>query len=78
MPRLTDDPEKVVWSIWGILRAYDPTWADVQQLFEAVLTPDEQIRTQEHNPRWAAAAAGARPGLMADAGWDHRTEAGTP
>ena len=78
MPRLRDDPEKVVRSIWGILRAYDPTRADVQQLFEAVLTPDERIRTKEHNPRWAAEAAGRRPWLMADPGWDHRTEAGTP
>ena len=45
-PRLRDDPEKVVKTIWGILRAYDPTWADVQQLFESVFAPDERIRIQ--------------------------------
>ena len=45
-PRLRDDPEKVVKTIWGILRAYDPTWADVQQLFESVFALDERIRIQ--------------------------------
>lgn len=74
--RLRDDPEKVVHTIRGVLRGYDPTWADVQQLLESVFTPDGHIRIQEHNPRWAAEATGRRPWPMADPGWDHNTEVG--
>lgn len=40
---LRDDCEKVVQTFWDILRAYDPTWADVQQLLESVLALDECI-----------------------------------
>lgn len=43
MPRLGDDPEKVVHAIWGILRAYGATWADTQQLFESVFTLNGHI-----------------------------------
>lgn len=43
MLRFRDDCKKVVQTFWGILRLYDPTWAEVQQLLELVLALDEYI-----------------------------------
>uniref|UniRef100_A0A8C3KBW0 Core shell protein Gag P30 domain-containing protein n=1 Tax=Calidris pygmaea TaxID=425635 RepID=A0A8C3KBW0_9CHAR len=70
MPRLWDDSEKVVQTICSIFRIYDPTWADVQQLFEAVFTLDKKIKIWETNYRWAREASGRAPWPANDSAWD--------
>lgn len=72
--RCRDDPKKVVQIFWIILRAFDPTWADVQPLFEVVFALTKCIKSRSVIKE-GEEAAGGKPWPMADPEWDHSTEA---
>ena len=60
------------------MRAYGPTWGDVQTRLESVFTPDERCSILDANRRWAAeggvgTAQTAWPAV--DPGWNHNVDA---
>uniref|UniRef100_A0A8B9QMI9 CCHC-type domain-containing protein n=1 Tax=Apteryx owenii TaxID=8824 RepID=A0A8B9QMI9_APTOW len=73
-PRLRGDPEKVLQIVRGMLRAYDPTWGDVQMLLEALFT--HSILDANHPWAEQGGALAARTAWPAvDTGWNYNVEA---
>ena len=70
MPRLRDDPEKLLQTTQSIFCVHDSTWAHVQQLFETVFSADEKLKIWETNCRWAREAQGRSPWPGNDPGQD--------
>uniref|UniRef100_A0A452H6N9 Core shell protein Gag P30 domain-containing protein n=1 Tax=Gopherus agassizii TaxID=38772 RepID=A0A452H6N9_9SAUR len=71
MPRLRDNPEAVERMFRTIFSTHVPTWADVNQLLDTLMTEDERQRVKEKSAGHLDV-----PWPITDPNWDPNTPAG--
>ncbi|CAM5133904.1 unnamed protein product [Natator depressus] len=70
MPRLRDDPEKVLQTIRSVFTAFNPTWGDVQVILDTLFTPDEKYSILDANRRWAGEDSTRASWPLTDPNWN--------
>lgn len=70
MPRLRDNPEKVLQTIRSVFTAFSPTWGDVQVILDTLYPPDEKYSILDANRRWAGENNIRTPWPLTDPDWN--------